>query len=134
VRARATYSFHDGRFTDFLQDFDGTNTQLAGKRFEMSARQLFSAGLIVAPDRGLVGSVILKHTGDRYLNKRNTALAAPFTTLDCGAGYRLNDWELRIDGRNLTDRRDPISESELGEAQYYRMPSRRIDVTLGLRF
>ena len=87
--ARATYSFHDGRFTDFIQDFDGTNTQLAGKRFEMSARHLFSAGLIVAPDTGVVGSVIVKHTGDRYLNKRNTALAVPFTTLDVGLGYRL---------------------------------------------
>ena len=86
VTARATYSFHDGRFTDFIQDFDGTNTQLAGRRFEMSARHLFSAGLIVAPDTGVVGSVIVKHTGDRYLNKRNTALAVPFTTLDVGRG------------------------------------------------
>jgi iron complex outermembrane receptor protein len=134
VTARATYSFHDGRFTDFVQDFDGTNTQLAGRRFEMSARHLFSAALVVAPNTGLVGSVILKHTGDRYLNKRNTALASPFTTLDCGVGYRLNVWEVRVDGRNLTDRRDAVSESELGEAQYYRMPSRRIDLTVGLRF
>ena len=134
VTARATYSFHDGRFSDFVQDFDGTNTQLAGNRFEMSARHLFSAGLIVAPASGLVGHVILKHTGDRYLNKRNTALAPPFTTLDCGLGYRFNDWELRVDGRNLTDRRDAVSESELGEAQDHRMPSRRIDLTVGLRF
>jgi hypothetical protein len=134
VTARATYSFHDGRFTDFIQDFDGTNTQLAGRRFEMSARHLFSAGLIVAPDTGVVGSVIVKHTGDRYLNKRNTALAVPFTTLDVGLGYRLDAWEVRADGRNLTDRRDAVSESELGEAQYYRMPSRRIDLTVGLRF
>ena len=30
VFARATYSFHDGKFVDFVQDFDGTLTQLAG--------------------------------------------------------------------------------------------------------
>ncbi|MEN3337726.1 MAG: iron complex outerrane recepter protein [Acidobacteriota bacterium] len=134
VTARATYSFHDGRFTDFVQDFDGANTQLAGNRFEMSARHLFSAGLILAPHAGPSGSLIVKHTGDRFLNKRNTALAAPFTTLDGGVGWRLDAWELRLDARNLTDRRDPVSESELGESQYYRMPSRRLDLTLGLRF
>src|SRR5438067_6306406 len=77
VSGRATYSFHDGTFVDFVQQFDGTNAQLAGKRFEMSARHLFSAGLIVAPSTGIVGDVIVKYTGDRYLNKRNTALASP---------------------------------------------------------
>ncbi len=134
VSGRATYSFHDGTFVDFVQAFGGANTQLAGKHFEMSARQLFSAGLIVAPPIGVVGDVIVKHTGDRYLNKRNTALASPFTTVDAGVGYRLERWELRLDGRNLGDRRDPISESELGDAQYYRLPARRIDVTVGVRF
>ncbi|PYR63111.1 MAG: hypothetical protein DMF91_04400 [Acidobacteria bacterium] len=134
VIGRATYSFHDGTFVDFVQQFGGTNTQLAGKRFEMSARHLFSAGLIVAPSTGVVGDVIVKYTGDRYLNKRNTALASPFTTVDIGVGYRLERWELRLDGRNLGDARDPISESELGDAQYYRLPARRVDVTAGLRF
>src|SRR5439155_10192609 len=37
LSGRATYSFHDGRFVDFVQAFGGTNTQLAGNRFEMSA-------------------------------------------------------------------------------------------------
>jgi iron complex outermembrane receptor protein len=134
IAARATYSFHDGTFVDFLQDFGGTNTQLAGRRFEMSARHLFSAGLIVAPGTGLVGHAIIKYTGDRYLNKRNTALASAFTTLDVGAGYRFSHWEMRVDGRNVTDRRDPVSESELGDAQYYRLPARRFDVTVGLQF
>jgi iron complex outermembrane recepter protein len=135
ITGRATYSFHDGTFVDFVRDFGGTNTQLAGKRFEMSARHLFSAGLIMAPSRaGLVGDVIVKYAGDRYLDKRNRALASPFTTVDIGVGYRLDRWELRLDGRNLGDTRDPISESELGDAQYYRLPARRLDVAVGLRF
>ena len=134
VSGRATYSFHDGRFVDFVQAFGGTNTQLAGRRFEMSARHLFSAGVIVAPGAGFVGDLIVKYAGDRYLNKRNTALAEPFATVDAGAGYRLERWELRIDGRNLGDRRDPISESELGDAQYYRLTARRADFTVGVRF
>lgn len=134
VSGRVSYSFHDGTFVNFVQAFGETNTQLAGKRFEMSARHLLSAGLIVAPSSGLVGDVIVKYVGDRYLNKRNTALAPGFTTLDIGVGYRLDRYELRLDGRNLGDARDPISESELGDAQYYRMPARRLDLTLGLRF
>ena len=134
ISGRATYSFHDGKFVDFVEAFDAENTQLAGNRFEMSARHLFSAGLIVAPVNGVVADLIVKYSGDRYLNKRNTALAPGFTTLDLGIGYRLSRYEVRLDGRNLGDRRDPISESELGDAQYYRLPARRFDVTLGMRF
>ena len=29
----APYSFHDGTFVEFVQEFGGTNTQLAGQRF-----------------------------------------------------------------------------------------------------
>ena len=64
----------------------------------------------------------------------NTALAAGFTTVDIGVGYRVDRYEVRLDGRNLGDARDAVSESELGDAQYYRMPARRLDVTFGLRF
>ena len=134
VSARATYSFHDGKFVNFLQQFDGVNTQLGGNRFEMSARHLFSAGVIVSPDRGFVGSAILKYAGDRYLDKRNRALADPFTTIDIGGGYSTGKVDVRIDGRNLTNRRDAVSESEMGDAQYYRMTARRVDLTLGIKF
>ncbi len=132
--ARFTYSFHDGRFVDFVQAFDGVPMQLAGRRFEMSARHLLSGGLVVAPARGLNGNVVVKYTGDRVLNKRNTALAAPFTTLDAGVGFRLREYEIRLDGRNLGDRRDPVAESEIGDAQYYRLFPRTITVSLGVRF
>jgi hypothetical protein len=36
--------------------------------------------------------------------------------------------------RNLTDRRDPVAESELGEAQYYRLYPRRFDVSASVHF
>ena len=133
VSGRVTYSFHDGKFVDFVQAFGDANTQLAGNRFEMSARHLFSGGVIVAPSAGLVGDVIAKYVGGRYLDKRNRALASGFATFDVGVGYRHRRYEIRVDGRNLADRRDPISESELGDAQYYRMTARRVDLTFGLR-
>ena len=134
TRARATYSFHDGKFVDFVQDFGGVPTQLAGNRVEMSARHLASAGLTYAPDAGLIAYTTANYTGDRYLNKRNTALAGAFTTLDAGVGFRANRFELRVDGRNLTNRRDPVSESEFGDAQYYRMPARTIQTGVAIRY
>ena len=130
--ARFTYSFHDGKFVDFVQDFAGVPTQLGGNRFEMSARHLASAGLTFAPEHGLIANALLNYSGDRYLNRRNTALAPAFTTFDAGLGYRADNLEFRLDGRNLSNRRDAVSESEFGDSQYYRMPGRTLQA--GVRF
>jgi outer membrane receptor protein involved in Fe transport len=81
-----------------------------------------------------VESATLNYSGDRYLNKRNTALAEAYTTIDAGVGYRMNDWEFRVDGRNLGDRRDAVAESEFGDAQYYRMPARSIRAGIAVRY
>jgi outer membrane receptor protein involved in Fe transport len=76
----------------------------------------------------------LQYVGSRFLNKRNTALADGYTTLALGAGYRFNRWEARVDGRNLTDTRPPVAESELGDAQYYRLPARTMMASVIARF
>jgi iron complex outermembrane recepter protein len=131
---RTTYSFHDAKFRDFIQDFDGVPTQLAGKRLEMSARHLAAFGVNYAPSRGFLGGAEVTYTGNRFLNKRNTALAGGFVTVGLSAGYRTPRWELRIDGRNLADRRDPVAESELGDAQFYLVPARRVDAGLTFHF
>ena len=72
--------------------------------------------------------------GGRYLNKRNTALADAYFTWSASLGYRQGRWEARASGRNLGNRRDPVAESELGDAQYYRLPHRRFDVSASVRF
>ena len=127
--ARANYSYHDARIIDFLFDFGDGNglTQLAGKRIEMSAHNLSAVSLYYAPVRGFLGGVSMNYTGSRFLNKRNTALAEGFATVDLSAGYRTPHWELRVDARNLADRRDPVAESEFGDSQYYLMTSRRVE-------
>ncbi len=132
--ARATYSFHDGKFVDFVQDFGGVPTQLAGNRFEMSARHLASLGFTYAPESGLTAYTAANYTGDRFLDKRNNSLAKPFTTVDAGIGFRQDRFEFRVDGRNLTNRRDAVSESEFGDAQYYRMPARTIQTGVAVRY
>jgi outer membrane receptor protein involved in Fe transport len=132
--ARANYSFHDARFTDLVWDFGGDLTQLAGKRLEMSARHLAAVSLFYTPVRGFLGGVSMNYTGSRFLNKRNSAPAEGFPTVDLSAGYRTPRWELRVDARNLGDRRDPVAESELGDAQYYLMTSRRVDASFSVHF
>jgi outer membrane receptor protein involved in Fe transport len=135
VAGRASYSLHSARFVDVVKEFDpGVPTQLAGKRLEMSARHLFSGGILVAPNTGVVASLIVKYTGSRFLNQRNTAISPAFSTIDLGIGYRVNKIELRFDGRNLGNKRDPVSESELGDAQYYRMGARQFVFGLNVRF
>jgi iron complex outermembrane receptor protein len=135
LTARASYSFHDAKFTNFIFEFDpGVPTQLAGKRLETSPRSLASLALLYAPVRGPIASVEYQHVGDRYLNKRNTALAPAYRTVSASAGYRKEKWEIRISGRNLGDERAAVAESELGDAQYYRLNARRIDASIALKF
>lgn len=134
VMARATYSLHDAKFVDSVQLFGGVPTQLAGKKLEMSPRHLAAFGVIYTPARGVFGGVEMNYTGSRFLNKRNTALADGFATVGFGIGYRTPRWEVRVDGHNLADRRDPIAESEIGDAQYYLMPSRRVYLSFAVRF
>ena len=128
------YTLHDARFTDFVQAFDGVPTPLGGKRLEMLARHLASVGLVYAPPKGLTGVFELNYVGSRFLNKRNTAPVEGYVTLSASAGYRSGRWEVRVDGRNLTGRRDAVSESELGDAQYYRMVARRVDAAVAVKF
>jgi outer membrane receptor protein involved in Fe transport len=132
--ARGAYSYHDARFRDYLTEFDGEPFQLAGNRLEMSPRHLAALALTWAPESGVFASAEVRYTGSRFLNKRNTALAGAYTTLGGLVGYRRGRFELRLSGRNLTDRRDPVAESELGDSQYYRLFPRRFDVAASVRF
>src|SRR5262249_5993639 len=65
MMARTSYSFHDAHFTDFAQVFDDVPTSLNGKRLEMSARHLWSGGLIYAPAAGPIASAVVNATGSR---------------------------------------------------------------------
>lgn len=134
LRWQGTYAWHDAKFVDYSQDFDGVLTRLDGNRLELSARNLASAGLIWAPAQGFTGFALANYVGERFLNKRNTALAPDYTTWSAGLGYRFGTWEVRLDGENLNDTRPPVAESELGDGQYYRLPARTYRLSLGARF
>lgn len=131
---RVVYSRHDAKFVDYVQAFDGVPTRLDDNRLEMSAKDLAGAELVWFPERGFNGSVQAQYVGDRFLNKRNTALAPSYTVYSAGIGYRFASWGLRLQGDNLGDERDPVAESELGDAQYYRLPARSFRLTWSSRF
>jgi outer membrane receptor protein involved in Fe transport len=111
-----------------MTEFDGVPAQLRGNRLEMSPQHLASTGWVYAPVKGWEASTQIQFVGSRYLNKRNTALAPQYTTWSAGLGYRTEGWELRLDGVNLNDQRPPVAESEVGDAQYYRLFARRVDL------
>ncbi|HSC46604.1 MAG TPA: TonB-dependent receptor [Gammaproteobacteria bacterium] len=126
------YSYHDATYRNFLHDTDGTPAGLvqdAGKRLELSPLDLFSTGLFYTPDRGLTLNAVLRYTGSRYFDPENTVQAGAFTTFDAGLGYRFGSWSLNLEGRNLSDRRDPVANSELGDSQSYLLPARFVELS-----
>ena len=134
LSAQAAYSHHRSRFRDFVALFDDVPTQLAGKRLETVPEELAALGLLYSPSHGVNATVNWNYVGDRFLNKRNTALAKAFSTWSAGVGYRFASYEVRVDGTNLSNERAPISESELGDAQYYLMPARAYRLSLRATF
>jgi iron complex outermembrane receptor protein len=131
---RLAWSYHDAKFEDFTEDFGGGPQQLAGNRLEMSAHDMGALGVIWAPKSGFTAHGEVRYTGSRYLDRRNTALAPGFTSYSAGIGWHLKNWGVRLDGENLGDARDPVSESELGDGQYYRLAARQIWVSFNWQF
>jgi iron complex outermembrane receptor protein len=131
---RGGYAYHDATFRDSIQVFDGVPTQLAGNRLELSAHHVAGASAAWSPDRGLQASADLHYVGSRFLNKRNTALADAYIELGARWGWRMGRWEVGVTGRNLTNERSPVSESELGDSQYYILPARTVEAAARVRF
>jgi iron complex outermembrane receptor protein len=134
LRIQASYAHHDSKFVDFAQLFDGVPTQLAGKRLEMAPKELGALGVSYFPERGLSAWATWNYVGDRFLTKRNTALAPAFDTWSAGLGWRLHAWRFSVLGENLTDERDPVAESEFGDAQYYRQTARGYELRVSFDF
>ncbi len=131
---RFAWSYHDSTFVDFQQDFGAGPVSLNGNRLEMVPQDMGALGVIWSPKSGFTAHGEIRYTGSRFLDRRNTALASSFTSYSAGIGWQLKKWAIRLDGENLGDARDPVSESELGDGQYYRLPARRIWLAMNWRF
>jgi hypothetical protein len=77
----------------------------------------------------------LLRIGDRGLDRRALAqqeehgARGRLPHLVGGVGYRTRHWDIRADCTNINDQRPPVSESELGDAQYYLLPARHFTLT-----
>ena len=136
LKLTGTYAYHDSRFVSLKLD---ATTDVSGKRLELSPYQLAGLGLQYLPRQGLNASVIANYAGERKLNKRNTAHAGGYTTVDASLGWQFQRVGFNVNGYNLTDRRVPISESELanvvsGASSYYLLPARLVTASVNFRF
>ena len=129
-------AYHLAKFIDYARlRPDETIQQLAGNRLELSPKYLASAVATYAPATGPQASATLRHVGSRLLNKGNTVTARAYTALDARAGWKFaNGWGAFLEGENVSNRRDAVTESELGDAQFYRMPGRRVVGTVSYGF
>jgi outer membrane receptor protein involved in Fe transport len=131
---QGSFASHDSRFTDSVQDFGGVPAQLAGKRLEMTPYHTTGVAAVYAPKSGFVFSLESLASDWVYLNKRNTAPSSSVSLLNASAGWRFKSAEVRLTGTNLTDKRTPVTESELGDAQYYLLPGRQINASVRFKF
>ena len=130
----ATYVWHDARFGNDVQLVGDVSVQLKGKFLELSPRHHASTGFTYTPREGVTAYAAANYNGTHFLDRSNTARAGGYTTFDAGIGYRHASWELRLDGYNLSDRRDAVAASELGVAQFYRLPARSVQLSVSHDF
>ncbi len=123
LRLSANYSYNDARYRDFV-DADGDS--LAGLRLPLSPRNLAALGLIYGDSTGPQASLVGNYVGNRTLDMGNSRVASAFITLDTTVGCVFGRYTASFNVYNLTDRRDAIQQSELGEDQYYQLPGRRM--------
>jgi iron complex outermembrane recepter protein len=125
----ANYSYNDARYVDFETVIDGERLQLANNQLVLSPQHLAAVGLTYSAPRGIQASLVSNVVGARFLDSQNEIRASAYLTVDATLGYAFRTgWTLSLNAYNLTDRRDPVLESELGEGQFYLMPARRVFV------
>jgi iron complex outermembrane recepter protein len=134
VSVFAAWAYHKAIFGDYQRLFGTTLTQLRGKNQELAPRNTRSLGIQFGADTGLQASVGYSYVGERFLNKRNTAPVGDYDTFGASLGWNFENWSVQFVGSNLTDKRPAIAESEIGDAQYYLLPSRHVEAGFSYRF
>jgi outer membrane receptor protein involved in Fe transport len=76
----------------------------------------------------------MRHQNDRPLNRRNTYYVPSFYTLDAGVSWDFSFFRVGVMARNLTDSRHLVTESEIGDGQYYVATPRRFLGEVSFRF
>ena len=131
----AGYAHHDATYVHFsFTDPDGNLVIADGNRLELTPRDAWNVRLAWAPKSGLGAWAVLRHQGERALDPENTVTVPSFYEWDAGVSWE-NDWlRLSFTGRNLGNNRRLVTESEIGDSQYYVAPPRRYVGEMTIRF
>jgi outer membrane receptor protein involved in Fe transport len=87
-------------------------------------------GCTYAPARGLQIAANLNGEGARFLDGANRHPVGAYGIMDAMIGYRWSRLQLALKGSNLTDRREPVVPSDLGDSQLYLLQRRHVDLSL----
>lgn len=130
------YAHHNARFVDFtFVDPDlGTLVDVSGNKLEMVPADLFNARASLSLPSGIGGFVAARWQGERPFDKDNAEFAEAFTTVDAGLSYERQGWRASVVGRNLGDDRNVVTESEIGDSEFYISPPRRFTAEIGYHF
>jgi iron complex outermembrane recepter protein len=128
LRLAATISLDDATYRDFNDAIEG---QLAGHRLALTPRWRGAFGWTYAPPMGLRIAANLNAEGPRFLDDANQHQVGAYGMVDAMVGYRWSRLQLTLKGSNLTDRREPVVPSDLGDGQLYLTQHRHIDLWLG---
>jgi outer membrane receptor protein involved in Fe transport len=127
LRLAATVSLDDAYYRDFN---DANQGQLAGNRLALTPRWRGAVGCTYAPARGLQIAANLNGEGARFLDGANRHPVGAYGIMDAMIGYRWSRLQLALKGSNLTDRREPVVPSDLGDSQLYLLQRRHVDLSL----
>ena len=135
VALTAGYAYHDARFVHFTDVTpDGDFEDVSGHRVEMVPRNAANLRLDYHTPRhvGVFGA--MRWYDERPLDRAEPFVTAAFTEWDAGVSYDFGHGMLTLTGRNLSDSRHPVTESEIGDAEFYIAPPRRVSGEITFHF
>jgi iron complex outermembrane recepter protein len=129
------YAHHDARYVHFsFIDPDEGLLVADGQRLELTPRDLWNVKAAYLPAHGLGAWAAVRHQNHRPFDKINEAYMPSFYEWDAGIAYAFGNATVSLVGRNLSDSRHYVAESEIGDAQLYVAPPRRYMANLTWRF
>ena len=120
--------YTDARYENFLTQGDSGNVQLSGNRLPLTPRMAAAVGITYGDTAGFSAAFSVHYTGSRFLDEFNQVSAPAFATFDGKLGYGFGPWSVYLTATNLSDRRDPVAASELGDGQVYRLFGRSFGI------
>jgi outer membrane receptor protein involved in Fe transport len=128
------YAHHDARFVHFTTVDEDGFLDASGNMLELVPRHLFNIRLDYASAKGPGAFAAARYQGKRPLDRDNLDFLEASTEWDAGVSYRRSPWMVTIVGRNLGDDRHVVTESEIGDSEFYIAAPRRFEVEATIRF